>query len=97
MRIVYTKHLRLRLKVRLIPFNLPRIVVSEADEFFFDRITETYIAIKKFPRMQLPNEYMVAFGIVGNNCHMITIHPLRFRQKANRIVSKRWQRIKRIT
>ena len=92
MRLVYTTHLRLRLKLRLIPFNLPRIVVLQADEFFLDRKTVTYIAVKRFADSK---EYMVSFVQRENELLIINIHTLRFRQKANRIVSKRWQRVKR--
>ena len=96
MRIVYTKHLRFRLKVRMIPFDLPRIVVLEAEEFFFDTVTKTFIAVKKFIRTQGAKEYMVAYMQHENILELITIHPLRFRQKSNRIVTKRWQRIRKI-
>lgn len=96
MHIVYTKHLRLRLRIRSIPFQLPRFIVTCPDELFFDTFTQVYVAVKRFRVVRGQQEYMVAFIKRNGSYLLITIHPLRSEQKAHRIVSKRWRRIKTI-
>ncbi|PIR71444.1 MAG: hypothetical protein COU43_02610 [Candidatus Nealsonbacteria bacterium CG10_big_fil_rev_8_21_14_0_10_37_25] len=46
-KIVYSSHLILRLKLRKIPYNLPKIICQTSKEHYFDKETFKKIAVKK--------------------------------------------------
>jgi len=45
MEIKYTAHLEFRLKIRNIPYDLPRKIFEVAQERYYDTITKHFIAI----------------------------------------------------
>jgi hypothetical protein len=88
--LIYSAHLRNRLRLRNIPDDLPREIVETATERFFDKETNYYIAIKPIHVYDRLREVMVACEIERDSIRLITIHPVKQGQKANRIKSGRW-------
>jgi len=90
--IVYTDHLEFRLKQRNIPHELPKVVLQNAKEYYFDKMTGYYVAIANVDYKGRRKEFIVVFEI-EDKIVLITIHPIRNEQKVNRIKSGRWIRV----
>jgi hypothetical protein len=93
MKIIYTPHLKFRLKVRNIPSHLPKKIFKEAREHYWDSLTHHYVAVHKLRFINKPREVAVTYDKKGEVIEIITIHPLKVYQKTARINSGRWQRI----
>jgi hypothetical protein len=91
--IIYTSHLEFRLKTRNIPYDLPRRVFEQAEAHYYDNLTRHYIAIHRVRFQGKLREMALTYDKGGNVVEMITIHPIRPRQKQNRIGSGRWKRL----
>ena len=83
-------HLRLRLALRRIPEGLPRRVHKRAKELFYDRMTGNLVAVARARYSGRTRDVMVAFLEKDDEVLLITVHPLKPQQKANRIASGRW-------
>ena len=88
----YTKHLKTRIKLRNIQYQLPRKIYKEAAEHYFDIQTELKIALKPF---QFSGKIRGVIVVYKENkaVKLITIHPLKKKQKADRIKRGRWIKI----
>jgi hypothetical protein len=93
MKIIYTPHLKFRLKVRGIPSHLPKKIFKEAKEHYYDSLTQHYVAVHKIRFINKSREVAVTYDKKGEVMEVITIHPLKVYQKTARINSGRWQRI----
>lgn len=91
--IFYTAHLELRLKLRGIPYDLPRKIYLTAQERYFDRETQKAVAVKRVLYKSKKREMMVAYQEEEGATYLITVHPLKEYQKISRIKSGRWQKI----
>ena len=92
-KIVYSSHLILRLKLREIPYNLPREIYQTSKERYFDRKTLKRVAIKKIKFKNKLREMTLIYEEINNQVNLITIHPLKNYQKIGRIKSGRWQKL----
>lgn len=93
MKIIYSKHLANRLKLRNIEYNLPEKIFHQSKENFFDNETGHLIAITKTELYGKTREVMVAYVLEGNNVKLLTIHPLKEGQKENRVNTGRWRKL----
>ena len=94
MRIEHSKHIENRMMLRRIAPELPKIIVKEAEEKFFDVATGYLIAVEKVELYGKSREVMVAYIEREENVvKLLTIHPLKKGQKKNRIKTGRWKRI----
>jgi hypothetical protein len=93
MDIVYTAHLRVRLKVRNIPSSLPKKILRQAKEHYYDRLTGHYVAVHKLEFNNKVREFALTYDKRENVVEMITVHPIRAYQKIARVNSGRWQKI----
>jgi hypothetical protein len=89
-RIVYADHLRLRLALRGIPEQLPQRIYLRAKEQFFDSETQHRVAVARARYAGKMREMAVSFENDGETVTLITVHPLKERQKLNRINARRW-------
>ncbi len=92
-KIVYSQHLILRLKLREIPYFLPKEIYQTSKEHYFDKETFKKIAIKKIKFKNKLREMLVVYEEINNQINLITIHPLKNYQKISRIKSGRWQKL----
>ena len=90
MEITYTDHLRLRLKIRRIPENYPKIIYEKPEQKFFDNLEGTSIAIKKLDYNKKLRNMMIAYEEKEGDVEIITIHPITDERIVNRTISKRW-------
>ena len=93
MEIQYSDHLLVRLKMRGIPQELPRIVYQKAERRFYDTQSELEIAVLQTKYFGKSRPIMVAYRSHPNHVLLITIHPLKVNQLENRIESGRWEEI----
>jgi len=89
-KIVYTGHLKLRLKVRKIPEIYPQEIYESPEQRFFDNAEKTFIAIKKLRYNKKLRNMMIAYEEKDDKIEIVTIHPINDEKIINRIMSKRW-------
>lgn len=93
LKIIYSSHLELRLKVRNISRLIPKQIFKTSKERYLDLETEKNVAVKKINYKGKLREMAVIYEKTGNKVILITVHPLKVLQKSNRIKTKRWQKI----
>jgi hypothetical protein len=92
-KIVYSPHLIFRLKLREIPYFLPRKIYQTSKEHYFDTETQKKIAVGKTRYKNKLREMAVIYEEMNDQIILITIHPLKKYQKLNRIKLGRWQKL----
>jgi hypothetical protein len=92
-KIVYSPHLIFRLKLREIPYFLPRKIYQTSKEHYFDTETQKKIAVVKTRYKNKLREMAVIYEEMNDQIILITIHPLKKYQKLNRIKLGRWQKL----
>jgi hypothetical protein len=93
MNIIYTAHLKFRLKARKIPSSLPKKIFREAKEHYYDNVTGHYVAVHKVEFNYKLKEFALTYDRKGDAIEIITIHPLKPYQKMTRINLGRWRTI----
>jgi len=92
MEIKYTGHLQWRLQIRSIPYQLPQQIWEHAQEHYKDSLSGHFIAVHKVKFGGKSRELAVSYDKKRNIIELITIHPIKARQKNSRILSGRWVR-----
>lgn len=90
MNIIYTDHLKLRLKVRKIPFHYPKIIYEDPEQLFFDNFESNKIAIKRLKYNKKLRNMMVAYEENNSDVMIITIHLISDDKIINRLMTGRW-------
>ena len=93
MQIRYSKHLVLRIKMRGIPYELPRIVYMMARRHFRDVPSDLKIAAYRTEYSGKLRELALTYRAYPSHILLVTIHPLKPNQLENRIRSGRWEEI----
>lgn len=91
MKVSYSRHIEVRLKLREIDRDLPRQIFEEAAERYLDTETDHFVAVMSKPLYDRDREVMVAYEVEEDTAILLTIHPLKEGQKDNRIRSGRWR------
>ena len=89
-KIRYSDHLQLRMHLRRIARPLPRGIYRRAKEIFYDNRTGNFVAVARGRYGGRLREMMVAFSETKDEVTLLTAHPLKPRQKSNRVASGRW-------
>jgi hypothetical protein len=92
-RVTYSKHIKTRLKLRKLDYELPRRIFENAEERFLDTETGNTIAVANDLIYGKKRNIMVAYNQETQKIKLLTIHPLKEGQKENRIKSGRWRRL----
>lgn len=91
MEIVYSEHLKVRLRIREIPYELPKNIFINAKEHYFDIKTDNFIAVMEVEFKNRKRVMMVSYEYEKKErINLITIHPLKENQRRNRLKSGRW-------
>ena len=91
MKIVYTDHLKNRLKQREIPLKIIRQVFTQAKEYYFDNLRNHHITVTKVLYKEKVRKVLVAYDTMINAIEAITIHPITDEQIEQRLNSGRWK------
>ncbi|MGH7802565.1 MAG: hypothetical protein ACREOW_18400 [Thermodesulfobacteriota bacterium] len=94
MQIKYSKHIKNRLSLRKIEYDLPRRIFERSRERYYDMETGHLIATMRVNLYNKIREVMIAYAIKGDSSTLLTIHPLKENQKENRLQTGRWREIK---
>lgn len=92
MKVIYTAHLEFRLKVRDIPHDLPRKILEESKEHYYDSQTGHYVALSAVIFKNKLREMALTYDKMEKTAELITLHPIKPYQKHSRIRSGRWER-----
>ncbi len=93
MKIQYTEHLQLRLKLRGFPHDLPKEIYERAEESYYDTSTSNYVALKRLNYAGKMRTMAVTYNKHEDMIEIITIHPIKEGQREKRIGSGRWVRV----
>lgn len=95
MEIIYTSHLGFRLKIRKIPYDLPRRIYQQAKERYYDNLTKHYAGVHKVKFKGKVREMVLIYDKRKDLdlIELITIHPIKPYQKYSRINSGRWRKL----
>lgn len=94
-KVVYTKHLINRLKVREIDEEVPKKIYIEASDRFIDTITGLFVACGSAFYAGKQREMVIIYKESEEMVEIVTVHPLKESQKKNRITMGRWVRDER--
>jgi len=89
-KIIYTEHLKFRMKVRNVQNDMPKKIIMTSTEKYFDIFTKHKIAIKKVEYNDKERDMMICYDEYEDKTEIVTIHPIGFHQKLQRIRSGRW-------
>ena len=90
MRVVYTDHLKLRLRARRIPAKMPERIYREAKERYYNHATFRHIAVMSVIYHRRRRKMMIAYDEFSNHVEIVTIHPIESRQISERVLAGRW-------
>ena len=90
MNIIYTQHLKNRLKIRNFPKDYPKNIYISPDEKYKDIEQNSFIAIKKLPYAGKMKKIMIAYIIEGKNVKIKTIYPENDKDINTRVKNLRW-------
>ena len=90
MNLIFTEHLKLRLKLRKIPEKYPKIIFENSEQHFFDVSEKRDIKIKRLKYNQKLRNMMIVYESKNDYIEIITIHPISDDQIINRIKTGRW-------
>lgn len=88
--ITYSKHFLKRKGLRGIPDGLAELIYYQADGHYRDVQTGTYVAVKRVSFQGKKRDMALTYSLTGDKIVLVTLHPLKPGQKANRIKSGRW-------
>ena len=65
MQIIYSRHIENRLRLRQIEYDLPKRIIEQAEENYYDNETGHHIAMMKTEINNKIKEVMVAYTVEG--------------------------------
>lgn len=91
MAIIYTQHLKNRLKERNFPENFPKLIYEQATERYYDNQTGSLVAIKQLFFKAKIRKISVFYVIAGKDVKIISIHQENDKAVKNRISKGRYE------
>ncbi len=88
--IEYRPHLKLRLELRKIPEEYPKIIYQKPEQGYYDGAEKHHIAIKKLEYNKKIRSMMIAYEQKGDVIEIITIHPIEDEKIISHLVRGRW-------
>jgi hypothetical protein len=85
--------LEFRLEKRQISADIPSRIYRDSKERYYDSATGHTIAIGRLDYSGREREVMIAYDEFEDRIEIVTVHPLKWVQKQQRIKSKRWAKI----
>ena len=92
-KVIYTSHLEFRLKKRGIPHDMPTKIYRDSNEKYYDNMAGHKIAVCRLDYYGRKREVMIAYDEFEERIEIVTVHPLKWMQKQQRIKNRRWTKI----
>lgn len=92
MKIIYSAHLKRRLKERQFPYDYPQRIYKQAELKLYDNFTNHHISILKLKYTGKTRSIAISYDIIKDIVEIITIHPISENDIEKRIRQKRWQK-----
>lgn len=89
-KLVYTEHLKLRLRLREIPEGYPHAIFDNHERRYYDVLDRTWIYIKKLEYNGKIRNMIIACREESETVDVITIHPMTDEKIINRVLKGRW-------
>ena len=93
MKLIYSEHIKRRIALRSIEYELPKKIFKESKDKYIDIETGHFIAVSNAELYKRNRDVMVAYDIEKDCNILLTIHPLKKSQKENRTKNGRWRKI----
>lgn len=92
MKVIFTNHLRIRLKQRGISLKLSEEVFRTATEYYWDNLRNHHIKVAEIHYKDKLRKVLLAYDkITEDTVEFITLHPITNRQIQQRLDSGRWK------
>ncbi len=90
MTIRLSEHLKLRITIRKINKSLPRKLVKNSREIYFDKETKHWIAVKEEKYAGKIRPMVAVFDRTNDDIEIITVYPTDVKEILSRIEKGRW-------
>ena len=90
MKLIFTDHLKSRLKLRDIPVKNVENIFKNAKEFYWDNLRQHHVVISKVTYKGSVRKMLAAYDTIGNETEVITAHPITDAEIKKRLVLGRW-------
>lgn len=91
MKILFSSHLKIRLKERKIPRNYPNKIIAKPDMQFIDMLTNYKIAVRNLKYNFKVRPMVLVYDIIASGIQVITIHPISSKEIDNKVKRGRWK------
>lgn len=90
--ISYLRHFVDQRAVREFPDGFAETMFRNADNHYYDRLTERFVAVKRTHFKGRERDIALVYEIEDDSIVFVTITLLKERQQQNRVLSGRWER-----
>lgn len=90
MRLIYTDHLKTRLKQRGIPIKIVKEIFGKNEEHHWDNLRNHYIVVSEVKYKGKYRKVLAAYDKIVGAKEVITIHPISDEEIKQRLNSGRW-------
>lgn len=90
MKLVYTDHLKTRLKQREIPLKIVREIFENGQENYWDELRSRHIVVATVVYKGKLRKVLAAYDRIGSRTEVVTIHPITDEEIQQKLKSGRW-------
>lgn len=90
MKLIYTNHLKTRLKERGIHKHLVKDIFEKSEQLYWDNLRDRHIVISKVTYKGQKRNVLAAYDKIGNKAEVVTIHPISDSEITKKVKSERW-------
>lgn len=90
MKLVYTDHLKTRLKQRGIQIKIVREIFENGQENYWDELRSRHIIVATVVYKEKLRKVLAAYDRIGARAEVVTVHPIGDEEIQQRLESGRW-------
>lgn len=90
MKLVFTDHLKFRLKERGVSAKVVKKIFDNSEEFYWDNLRSHHIVINTIMYKRRRRKMLAAYDTIGDGMEIVTVHPISEKDIRQRVISKRW-------
>jgi len=89
-KLIYTNHLKIRLKQREVPLKIVSEIFDKSEESYWDNLRNHHIVIGTVDFKGKIRKVLAAYDTIKKDAEVITIHPISDIEIKQRLISERW-------